>query len=70
MGATLHDEESAIRRAPEIPEDCRRYISHHVRNGLVSIMGLAMRIKEEPDALEMLEDYIDHIATDLKKVGL
>lgn len=70
MGARLHDEDAAIKKAPEIPNECRRYISHHVRNGLVSIMGLAMRIKDEPDALEKLEDYIDHIARDLKKVGL
>ncbi len=70
MGAALNDEEMAIEKAREIPTECRRYISHHVRNGLVSIMDIAMRIKDEPEALEKLEDYIDHIATDLKKVGL
>ncbi len=70
MGAALNDEETAIEKAREIPTECRRYISHHVRNGLVSIMGIAMRIKDEPEALEKLEDYIDHIARDLKKVGL
>ena len=70
MGAALNDEDAAVQKAREIPEECKRYISHHVRNGLVSIMGLAMRIKEEPDAIEKLEDYIDHIASDLKKMGL
>lgn len=70
MGAVLNDEEIAIEKAREIPAECRRYISHHVRNGLVSIMDIAMRIKDEPEAIEKLEDYIDHIARDLKKVGL
>lgn len=70
MGATLHDEDAAIKKAAEIPGECRKYISHHVRNGLVSIMGLAMRIKDEPEALEALEEHIEHIALDLKKVGL
>ncbi len=70
MGAVLNDEDAAIQKAREIPDECKRYISHHVRNGLVSIMGLAMKIKDEPEAIEKLEDYIDHIAKDLKKMGL
>ncbi len=70
MGAKLIDEEAAIERAREIPRECRHYISHHVRNGLTSIMGLAMKIKDEPDAIKELEGYINHIASDLKKVGL
>lgn len=70
MGAQLLDEEIAIKRSREIPRECRQYISHHVRNGLVSIMGLAMKIQEEPEAIKELEGYIDHIASDLKKVGL
>ncbi|HXI10802.1 MAG TPA: hypothetical protein VNK06_08365 [Thermodesulfobacteriota bacterium] len=70
MGAVLNDEDAAIQKAREIPVECKRYISHHVRNGLVSIMGLAMKIKDEPEAIEKLEDYIDHIAKDLKKMGL
>ncbi len=70
MGAQLMDEAIAIERSREIPRECRQYISHHVRNGLVSIMGLAMKIKEEPEVIKELECYIDHIASDLKKVGL
>lgn len=70
MGAKMIDEELAIQRSCEIPRETRRYISHHVRNGLVSIMGLAMKIKDEPDAIEELEDYVKHIAGDLEKVGL
>jgi hypothetical protein len=70
MGARMMDEEVAIQRSCEIPKECKRYISHHVRNGLVSIMGAAMKIKDEPDALKELEVYIRHIAFDLEKVGL
>jgi hypothetical protein len=70
MGAKMLDEEVAIQRSCEIPKECRRYISHHVRNGLVSIMGAAMKIKDEPDALKELEANIRHIAFDLEKVGL
>lgn len=70
MGARMMDEEVAIQRSCEIPKECKRYISHHVRNGLVSIMGAAMKIKDEPDALKELEVYIRHIAVDLEKVGL
>lgn len=70
MGAKLLDEELAIQKSTEIPKECRRYISHHVRNGLVTIMGLATKIKEEPEALKELEGYIRHIAYDLEKVGL
>lgn len=70
MGARMLDEEKAIQRSVEIPGECRRYISHHVRNGLVSIMGAAMRMKDEPEALKDLEVYVRHIAGDLEKVGL
>ncbi|CAG1065608.1 hypothetical protein BAC1_01192 [uncultured bacterium] len=70
MGAKMLDEEVAIQRSCEIPKEYRRYISHHVRNGLVSIMGAAMKIKDEPDALKELEANIRHIAFDLEKVGL
>jgi len=70
VGAMLNDEETAIKKSREIPVECRRYISHHVRNGLVSIMGLAMKIQREPQAIDELEGYIDHIVKDLKKVGL
>jgi hypothetical protein len=70
MGVKMHDEEMAIQRSCEIPKECKKYISHHVRNGLVSIMGAAVKIKDEPDAIRELEIYIKHIAGDLEKVGL
>ncbi|MBI5643132.1 MAG: hypothetical protein HY954_06625 [Deltaproteobacteria bacterium] len=70
MGVKMIDEELAIQRSCDIPRECKRYISHHVRNGLVSIMGLAMKIKDEPDAIKELEVHIRHIAGDLEKVGL
>jgi len=70
MGAKMVDEEVAIQRSCDIPKECKRYISHHVRNGLVSILGAAMKIQDEPDALKELEVYIRHIAVDLEKVGL
>ena len=70
MGAKLAEDAMAIQRSQEIPDECRRYISHHVRNGLVSIMGLAMKIKDDPVAIRELECYISHIARDLEKVGL
>ncbi|CAG1772300.1 hypothetical protein BAC2_02295 [uncultured bacterium] len=70
MGARMLDEELAIQRSCEIPKECKRYISHHVRNGLVSIMGAALKMKDEPDALKELEANIRHIAFDLEKVGL
>lgn len=69
MGATLHDEDLAIRRAGEIPRECKLYISHHVRNGLVSILGSALRI-EDQQTVEEIEEYVRHIACDLEKVGL
>lgn len=70
MGARTYDEEMAIQKASEIPNECKRYISHHVRNGLVSILGAAMKINNEPNALKELEGCIRHIAVDLEKVGL
>lgn len=70
MGAKLIDEELAIQRSCEIPKECRRYISHHVRNGLVSIMGLALKLQDEPEAIKEIETRIRHIAGDLEKVGL
>jgi len=70
MGAKMLDEELAIQRSCEIPKECKRYISHHVRNGLVSIMGAALKMKGEPEALKELEANIRHIAFDLEKVGL
>lgn len=70
MGNSMTGEEVAILKSTEIPYECRKYISHHVRNGLLSIMGAAMRLRDEPDALEELEDFIRHIAVDLEKVGL
>lgn len=70
MGAKLNNEELAIIKAIDIPKECRHYISHHVRNGLVSILGAAMRMKDEPEAIKDLEGCIKHIAFDLEKVGL
>lgn len=70
MGAMIAQEELAISKSKEIPKECKQYISHHVRNGLVSIMGVAMKITDEPEALKELEGYIHHIASDLSKVGL
>ncbi|HEY4707761.1 MAG TPA: hypothetical protein VII64_09900 [Thermodesulfobacteriota bacterium] len=70
MGAKGLIDELAIQKSTEIPKECKRYISHHVRNGLVSIMGAAMRIKDEPGALDEIECCIRHIAHDLEKVGL
>lgn len=70
MGADVIGEELAIRKSHRIPKECRHYISHHVRNGLVSIMGIAMKIQDEPGALKELEGTITHIAGDLEKVGL
>lgn len=70
MGARLVGEEAAIRRSSEIPLECVKYISHHVRDGLVSIMGLAARIKDDPMALKELENRVMDIACDLEKVGL
>lgn len=70
MGVNSGDERLAILRSREIPGECKEYISHHVRNGLVCIMGAAMRIKDEPDVRRELEGYIEHITGDLKKLGL
>lgn len=70
MGAKMLDEELAIQKSGDIPRECKRYISHHVRNGLVSIMGAAIRMRDEPDAIKELEVCIRHIAFDLEKVGL
>lgn len=71
MGTSSSDERVAILRSREIPGECKQYISHHVRNGLVSIMGIARRIQENPDsALKELDVHIHHIADDLKKIGL
>lgn len=70
MGSALKEDDLAIKKAREIPTECRRYISHHVRNGLVLIMGMAERIQQDPVALKELEDYVKHIAGDLEKVGL
>jgi len=69
MGAKLVDEDKAISCADQIPQECRKYISHHVRNGLISIMGLAAGVAD-PDTLEVFEEEIMHIAGDLEKVGL
>lgn len=70
MGARLIDEELAIQKAHQIPRETRKYISHHVRNGLASIIGAAERLKDEPQAMKDLERYISHIAGDLEKIGL
>lgn len=70
MGVQLNNEDQAVAAANEIPPPCREYISHHVRNGLVSILGAAMKLTKEPADLKEMEAYIQHIAKDLKKIGL
>lgn len=70
MGATHIDDELAKQLSGEIPSPCKKYLSHHIRNGLVSIMGIASKIPEEPEAMRELESYVKHIALDLEKLGL
>lgn len=70
MGAELIDEEVAIKESIKIPEECKHYISHHVRNGLVSILGAAMKFSDNPEDLYEIETHVTHIVSDLKKMGL
>jgi hypothetical protein len=70
MGAELNNEEKAIKKSDRIPKECREYISHHVRNGLVSILGTAMKFSERQEDIREIEDHVTHIVEDLKKVGL
>lgn len=70
MGVALIDEDLAIKKSAEIPKECRRYISHYLRNGLVSIMCYAEKIREDPGAIDELEAYIRRLACDMEKIGL
>lgn len=71
MGANFEIDNVALVEAENIPDVCRTYLSHHVRNGLQSIMAVAlMHFGDKSEACEAIKNHVQHIANDMSKIGV
>ena len=71
MGIKLRTDDMALTEARKIPYECREYLSHHVRNGLLGILSII--ILEDGEASETYDrvyQQVNHIVEDLKKIGI
>ena len=70
MGRNFSDDSTAVERSKELDTQVRRYLSHHIRNGLSSIHNIAyLRLGENHNVYRAIEREISHIVGDLKRIG-
>jgi hypothetical protein len=78
MGADYTGQEKGIENLRQIPEEARKYLSHHFRNSMHVVAGnilLAksclsiMEIEEAIIRLSEAEHAANHLLRDLKKIG-
>lgn len=71
MGAETKVDTVAVVEAEKIPEACRTYLSHHIRNELTSILGFVLLSHgEDSEVYRVIETRIRHIVSDLMRLGL
>jgi hypothetical protein len=71
MGAKLSNEDRALIEAKKIPYECREYLSHHVRNGLLGILSIIiLEDGETSETYDRVYQQVNRIVEDLKKIGI
>jgi hypothetical protein len=71
MGSRLRNEDMALTEAKKIPYECREYLSHHVRNGLLGILSIIiLEDGETSETYDRVYQQVNHIVEDLKKIGI
>ncbi len=71
MGAEMKMDTVAVIEAEKIPEACKTYLSHHIRNELTSILGfILLSHGEDSEVYRVIETRIQHIISDLTRLGL
>jgi hypothetical protein len=71
MGAKLRNDDMALTEAGKIPYECREYLSHHVRNGLLGILSIIiLEDGETSQTYDRVCQQVNHIVEDLKKIGI
>ncbi len=71
MGAKLQNDVMALTEAKKIPYECREYLSHHVRNGLLGILSIIiLEDGETSETYDKVYQQVNHIVENLKKIGI
>lgn len=71
MGAQTSSDPVAVVEAEKIPEACRLYLSHHIRNELTAILGFTqLTLGRNSEVYRVIEKRVKHIVTDLVRLGL
>ncbi len=71
MGSKLRNEDMALTEAKKIPYECREYLSHHVRNGLLGILSIIiLEDGETSETYDRVYQQVNHIVENLKKIGI
>lgn len=71
MGANFEIDNVALLEAENIPDVCRTYLSHHVRNGLQSIMAVALiHLGDNSEICDAIKHHVQHISNDMAKLGV
>ena len=71
MGAKLRNEDMTLTEAKKIPDECREYLSHHVRNGLLGILSIIiLEDGETSETYDRVYQQVNHIVEKLKKIGI
>lgn len=64
MGADYEGQEKAIIELRELSSEAKGFLSHHIRNSLMTISG-GIQIGK----LDFAKSAIDHIVHDLERIG-
>ncbi len=71
MGAETNTDYMALKEAAKIPSICKHYLSHHIRNELASILVIAeIELKERREIYQAITNSIDHIVSDMARLGI
>ena len=71
MGSKLRNDDTALTEAKKIPYECREYLSHHVRNGLLGILPIIiLEDGETSETYDRVYQQVNHIVENLKKIGI
>ncbi len=71
MGTDTAKDPIAVVEAEKIPEVCRAYLSHHIRNELTAILGFTqLALGRNSEVYRVIERRVRHIVTDLTRLGL
>ncbi len=71
MKPVLRNDDMTLTEAKKIPYECREYLSHHVRNGLLGILSIIiLEDGETSETYDMVYQQVSRIVEDLEKMGV